>query len=235
MIKTIICEDDPIFLNLLSDLCKQTKIINIVAKDNTGEKIFKLIKKNPSVELVLLDINLPKENGLNIAKKLYKKDIKIIFITTYDNYYKEAFEYYAYDYISKSCIVNRLPQTLYRLYNEIYKKTENDDKIITIETKKTTYFIKSKEIIYIKSKGRKIKIYTKNKKYEILKTMKGIKKILPKNFFSCHRSYIINLDKIEKIKKSNTYKAVLCNKIAIPISKKRFVFLKKYLNTKKCC
>lgn len=178
--------------------------------------------------MIFLDINMPILDGIEFSKILYKnnQDVKIIFITAYKEHAVEAFEVHVFDYILKPYSQDRIISALkrteeiknenYNGYNEKkladnkiesgYVKKEKAQQTLIVSNKLSViknekiYVIDTSEIYYIEAKGRGIDVYTKDTKYYSKnKISKIINKLDKKEFYQTHRSYIVNLKKVEEI------------------------------------
>ncbi len=179
------CEELKYFINEYS---------NIEIKDTFNSSLAALdyLMKN-QIDVVFLDINMPKLNGLELAGLL--KDTKVVFVTAYREYGADAFDLNAFDYLVKPYSKERVIATFNRLKEKHKKKITklsiyNEDKIIVIDVN---------DIIYIESDQRGINIFTKDKKYTMNEKISKIQEKLPELFIRCHRRFIVNTDRIEEI------------------------------------
>ena len=102
-----------------------------------------------------------------------------------------AYKFKTFDYIAKPITQDRLEETINRLFNDIYSKPK---KFLKIDNKNT--IIDESEINYIKRDGMKLVFCTDNRNYEIYSSFNKIQNTLPNNFVRCHKSYIVNMDKV---------------------------------------
>jgi two-component system LytT family response regulator len=158
-----------------------------------------------------------------IAK--FKEQPKIVFITAYKEYAVEAFEVYASDYILKPYSKERMIHALKKLEDQ----EEMDigckrDKIILCKNEKMIV-IDWMDIYYCEAHERETIVYTKDEKYIAKMNISHFLEKLPKSkFFRSHRSYILNLDKIQEIVPwfNNTYNVKLEDlDTAIPVSRNK--------------
>ncbi|TDT71587.1 LytTR family two component transcriptional regulator [Hypnocyclicus thermotrophus] len=172
--------------------------------------------KDYRIDIVFLDINMPGIDGMSLAeiiKGLYD-DIKIVFITAYAEYAIDAFRVKAYDYILKPYSEETIIKCLMKLTNneEIDEKKEKKNRGIDGVVgwfKEKMYVLDYDEILFIEACERESKIYTKHNIYIAKSKISDFEEKLPlKKFFRTHRSYIVNLEKIEEIIPwfNNTYK-----------------------------
>jgi two-component system response regulator LytT len=158
------------------------------------------------IDLILLDIDMPQMNGIELSRVIRKKTNKLVFTTGHTKYGYEAFQVEADAYLLKPYTLGDFVATMDKLFPQ--KKQESPG------TKKSDYFlVKSKEdnlklvtvrcedIVVIESKLNYIMIHTKNKKIMTYMSLTEISKILSGHpgFLQFQRSYIISQDHIEYI------------------------------------
>lgn len=179
--------------------------------------------QNHSLDIIFLDISMPKLTGIAFGKiiKNMKNKPKVVFITAYPQYAIDAFEVEAFDYILKPYSENRMITALKRLEKSSSNKIGTNK--ITLWKNDKMIVISVDDICYCEASERKVLIYNKNDRFEIVSTISDFSKKLPElNFFRCHRSYIINLDKITEITPwfNNTYIVKLQGmNVDIPVSR----------------
>lgn len=247
--KAIIIEDEPLARERLQDLLEPYKEqIEIVTEADNGILALKKIKEYKP-DLIFLDIQMPGLNGFQVLRELPKKDIPlVIFTTAYDEYALNAFETNAVDYLLKPIESVKLQRAIEKL--ELFKKEENNyDETISklmnyiakiehfngdnkknhkykrlqVKTGDEILFVDLEEICYFKAEGKYSEINTFDRHLLSNYSFSQLSEILPKKFVKIHRSFIVNLDRIVKLKKwfGGSYKVEIDNqgKEAIPVSK----------------
>lgn len=210
-LKVIIGDDEAAMRSILKRTIEKVKGFEVVGEAEDGESAFSLAEEiHPDV--VFLDVEMPKLNGVECAKKiteLYPKTI-IIFATAHQDYMPDAFQLYAFDYLVKPFKLERVFLTLDRIKtlhdkneNEETQKTLHFDKNIgkiLIKSKEAISFVDFKDIILIEREDRNTVIYTSDGSYVTSESLSELEERLDKNaFFRCHKSYIINITKIHQI------------------------------------
>lgn len=225
MIDFIICEDEIIFRK------EYKKIINCIMMNTDIEyqiliyedynQSFEeyLVKETTNFRIYLLDIMTKTSSGLNIARKIREEyndwNAMIMIITAHPEYKYIALEkrLMLLDFIVKQDnLKNRLEEGIHICLTH-YNKRPNS---LKFKYKSILYNIHYNKIYYIEriQNQKKCKIYTEDQEYEIINSIQGLEKILPKQFFRISRDMIININKIEKYHLiTNTI--VLKNKIKI--------------------
>lgn len=201
--------------------------------------------ENNKVDVIFLDINMPNIDGMSLGKIIHKmnKDIKLVFITAYREYAAEAFEIKAFDYLLKPYSETRINELLENLKNtfgnsnEVSEKISNSDflnnKKITVNFDSKMVVISIKDILYIEADEKEVHIFTKDNSFTSKLKISQLENILPNNvFFRCHRSYIVNIDKIIEVEPwfSGTYiLKVKYSDFKIPVSRNNVKQLKDIL------
>lgn len=229
MIKIAICEDEKnqreliekYLINILDEIKIQYEILTF----NCGEDLFNNYPDN--IDIFLLDIQMGKINGMDVARKIRKidnKNVEIIFTTSLVDYIQEGYEVRAFRYLLKPIKCEDLKKHLISCIKDI---KSNKDNYIVINNKTDTYKVNISDITYIEIKKRDMTVYTIKGNYEIKYSLDKIEKELEShNFFRCHKSFLVNINYIENVRQ---YIAILENKEEIPISRHRFKDVKSKL------
>lgn len=154
-----------------------------------------------SVDLLFLDIEMPVINGFNLLDGLKEKP-QIIFITAKAEYAVKAFDYDATDYLQKPITKERFNAAIKRAMDmHMLRKDslEEEGEHIFIKSNLKKLKIYTSKIKWIEAYGDYVKIVTEDDSHLVLSTMKSFEKDLSKEkFIRVHKSFIINVDKIEK-------------------------------------
>lgn len=205
MLNFVVCDDNVVILSKISKLLETIFIkhsfdANIALQETNGSKVIDFIKAN-HVDVLLLDINLKGEvSGLNIAEELRKtnKNAYIIFTTGHLEYVIMAYKFKTFDYLPKPITLERLEETIVRLFSDI--ENEGHRKYIKIGNSPT--IVCESDIQYIRRDGMKLVYHTEAREYETYSSFSKIQDVLPDNFVSCHKSYIVNVHNITNIEPS---------------------------------
>ena len=207
MIKFLLCDDNAYTLNITSNMLESIFMkynfeATIIYKATSDTELLTYIKSYP-VDVFILDINLrSKLTGIDIAKKIREnnKNSYIIFITGHGEYNELAFKCKTFDFLRKPITKSILEETILRLFDDITGITINK-KYIRVDNKHT--LIDENEIRYIERDGMKVILHTNFENIEIYSSFKKLLEQLPNNFVRCHKSYIVNINNITKIKPSS--------------------------------
>jgi DNA-binding LytR/AlgR family response regulator len=198
----IIIEDEPLPAEVLSDYVRQVPFLELRSVFSDAIFAMEFLQKE-KVDLVFLDIQLPKLKGLDFLESL-KNPPHVIITSAYKDYAFQAFEMNVIDYLLKPVRFNRLLKAVNKL-NQGNVRTIEHQALPTIGERPFLYFNIGKkkvkifvdEILYIESIGDHIKITTNEKsiltKFQ-LSELEG--KLSKKKFFRVHRSFIVAKDKI---------------------------------------
>lgn len=204
----IIVEDEYPARKELAYFIKTFSSIKIIEEFDDSIKALKYIQNN-QMDIIFLDISMPNLDGITLGKiiKNMEDKPKVVFITAHPEYAIDAFEVEAFDYILKPYSENRIITAVHRLEKCSINKSVPSNKI-TLWKNDKMIVINVDDICYCEASERKVFIYSKDDRFEIVSTITDFSKKLPEtNFFRCHRSYIVNLDKITEITPwfNNTY------------------------------
>jgi DNA-binding LytR/AlgR family response regulator len=195
-INCLIVDDEPLSQELITDYvstCPELKLTG-VCKDalEAGEFL-----KNGKVDLLFLDINMPRLSGISFVKSLKEPPLFVI-ITAYPEYAIEGFEIDAVDYLLKPVSFERFRTSVNRVLERLSSKTELlPAGHIMVRADKKNYRIVFDEILYLEAQGDYVKFVTTDKSLMVHGKLKDFLMQLPKNGFEqIHKSYVISLLKV---------------------------------------
>lgn len=230
--RCLIVDDDKTSRLIIERFVQRTAYLDLVGQCENALDAYGILKEEP-IDLLLLDIQMPKMTGLDLLEILREKFPQVIFITTSKTHAIQAFDYGLTDYLVK-------PITYERFLKAIEKAKQNLGRTILDS--------KTPDDIYIKTNNKIVRLYynlishieacadyviiyemRKKKKYMVYSTMKSMEQKLPANFIRIHRSFIINMEKITSIDD----KKVILDEHTLPVGasyKKQFLQKLHYLN-----
>ena len=206
MINFIVCDNEkPIIDSVKSIIAKVMFKTNIDYKiysfEDYNSEFSKILKSDLENKIYILDIEVGKKSGLDIAKLIRKNDWNSIILILTAHYELEFLAYKSkillFDFISKFDLYDK------KMYNAIslcVKNKLNNEKLI-IKINRKIEQINFNDIIYITydSFNRKSKIMTKSREYEVNDSLKEIHKKLKGNFIYTHRACIVNMNNVKTI------------------------------------
>src|SRR3954468_19816523 len=218
-IKCIIIEDEPLAVKILADYVLQVPFLELQATFKDAILATDYLREY-AVDLMFLDIHLPKLKGMAFLKTLTHPPAVII-TTAYHQYAVEGFELNVTDYLLKPIeferflvAVNKVKGAQKEKQEPVENKDIKDHLFITVQKKKVKILFP--EIVYIESQREYIKIVTTIGEYISKMSTHEIEGLLPANLFKrIHRSFIISVNKIQ----SYTAEEVEVNGVTIPIGR----------------
>jgi len=229
IIKCFIIDDQEPACRLLEEYISKIPQLQIVGISHEPLDALSKIQEK-EVDLLFLDINMPVLNGIQFLKAL-KNPPNTIFTTAYSEYALQAFDLKVIDYLVKPIPFERFVMAVNRIFDihipAVIKNAPPESSFPEVQFNDFSFFktnqnklekINFNEVIFIESHGEYARFHTKKKISVSRVSLNKLEEIFPKNkFFRVHRSFIINLGKIETIDGNlieiQTYK--------IPISKNR--------------
>lgn len=242
-IRTIIVEDEAPARDLVKAFLKNHENIEVIMECADGFSGVKAINENKP-DLVFLDIQMPKLTGFELIELLDEMPA-IIFTTAYDKYAIKAFELSAVDYLMKPFSLSRFNEAIEKVYTrlnhvkdpdpglqKLTQQLKNDTKVlerIFVKTGNKIDVVPVSDIIRIVAEDDYVEIFTAQSKYLKKETMNYLEEKLPADvFIRVHRSYIINLNYIEKIERygKESHLVILQDGSKVNVSKARIKELK---------
>jgi two-component system, LytTR family, response regulator len=233
MIRTIAIDDEPLALQLVTGYIEKTPGLELAGSfDNPLDAMDFLGRE--VIDLIFVDIRMPHLTGLEFTRALVKGP-KVIFTTAYDKYALDGFKLDIVDYLMKPFSYEEFLKAVYKAQKLIKLEKSVPDKV---ETNNEFLFLKSDykikrinfdDILYVEGLKDYIKVYTKYSPVPVisLTTMKLIESKLPvSKFMRVHRSFIVNLEKIDTIERSR----IVFGKVYIPVSDQYKEQFQKYLD-----
>ncbi|MEM9680590.1 MAG: LytTR family DNA-binding domain-containing protein [Bacteroidota bacterium] len=220
ILKCIIADDEPIARQILENYIVDTPNLELTGSCKNAFEVISLLE-NQSVDVLFLDINMPKLSGLSLLKTL-KERPHVIITTAYAEYAVEGFDLAVTDYLLKPFSLERFLQAVLKVREHNNKAKQQDQEIKQDEN--TDIFVKSdkkivkvnlKAISYIEAYGNYIKIYT-DQMILTPQTLSDFLEKLPHQFLRIHKSYIINFDHLKLI---DGNQVILQGEIKLPIGK----------------
>lgn len=206
MIRCIIIEDQPPAQRVLKKYIAD--VGNMELKGTFADALQAMeFLKTVEVDLIFLDIHLPKISGIHFLKMLSDKP-QVILTTAFPDYALESYEYDVTDYLLKPFSFERFVQAISKVDTSLSEKSHQPSSSLT-DSKSEVIFIKSgyeliklivSDIRFIQSDADYTEVFTTEKKYLSQEPLRYWEETLDtEQFIRTHRSYILNISKIEKI------------------------------------
>lgn len=222
--KCLIIDDEAPAHKVLHAHIAKTDLLEIAGDVYDGKEALDFMRKT-KVDLIFLDIEMPKLTGLELLQCL-PYHVSVILTTAYSNFGFEAYQNDVVDYLLKPISFPRFLKAINKVTNLLGTVKTEMIKFPDIELKHEGILkvINTKNILYIEAVGNYIKIHLDNEKpLLVTQTMKYISSLLPPDYFTrIHKSFIVKREAIGEIKKTEI---VLINKMVLPIGRKYSVLL----------
>ncbi|MEP6749601.1 MAG: LytTR family DNA-binding domain-containing protein [Bacteroidota bacterium] len=200
--KCIIIDDEPVARKVLQEFIEEIDYLELVGQAENPLKGMPLLNNN-DIDIIFLDINMPKINGIEFLKTT-KTQASIIMTTAYADYAVEAFGLEVLDYLVKPIAFDRFLKAC----NRAKDKGKPAPGAIT-QNKSDHFFIKCNnqiekifynDLIYAEAMLNYVMLYTSSKKMMVYVTIKSLEEQLPADtFLKVHKSFIINITKVKSI------------------------------------
>lgn len=203
ILNCLIVDDEPAARRLLQEYIEEIDFLRLAGVAENPLKAAGLLN-NEQVDLIFLDVNMPKMNGMEFLRSSTNLPM-VIMTTAYGQYALDGFEMAVVDYLVKPFSLERFLKAVQKAFDleQLKQKAVSD----TAET--GYFFVKSNgriervnhdDLLYVEAMSNYITLYTKTAKLVVYLTIKGILEQLPSGkFVQVHKSAIVNIDKINAI------------------------------------
>lgn len=199
----IIIEDEPLAQNVLKKYIGEQPALELLAVCNDALEAQSILTQQ-NIQLIFLDINLPKLSGINFIKTLIRPPL-VIFTTAYPEFAVEGFELNAVDYLLKPFSFERFLKAVNKAFEKLKASTtQNNDPgktpFIFLKADKKIHKVDLDSIYYVEAIGDYMKVVTDSGQLIINETMKKLQEKLPAtSFVRIHKSFIISRNRIKYI------------------------------------
>ena len=203
-LKCLIIDDEPIARKLIQEYLEEIDFLELAGVAENPLKATGLIN-SMDVDLIFLDINMPKMNGIEFLRSVSNLPM-VIMTTAYGQYALDGFELAVVDYLVKPFSLERFLKACQKAFElkslkehkSLVQKPATDHFFVKCDGKieKVVYY----ELVYIEAMANYVILHTVNDKLVVYLTIKGILEKLPaEQFLQVHKSYIVNAEKINTI------------------------------------
>ncbi len=242
MIKTIIVDDvlnsQKVLQQILTEHCPQVQICGFAGSVLEAQRL--ILEQQP--DLVLLDVEMPPNNGFELLEQFPNPNFEVIFTTAHDQYALRAIKFCALDYLLKPIDIQELKSAIDKTYAkfqenkatnnskqnynqliENLKSPNHQENKIALPTLDGLVFVKVNTILRCEADGSYTSIHLTNKKTIVAtRKIKEFEQLLAEhNFFRVHRSHLINLNHIEKYYKGTGGYVVLSDGTAVDVARRK--------------
>jgi DNA-binding LytR/AlgR family response regulator len=221
-----ICDDERVFLDLLTKYCRKCATYlegnhDAITVETfcSGEELLEAYSKNDRFDILYLDLKMKRINGFETARQVrnYDSRVIIIFITSLSQYVMKSFEYKPFWYLVKPVSEEKFRSVFIKAISEYSSVNFHE---YTFKTREEGIErININDIIYLESISRQIRLHTSNEDYYFYAGINREEEKLKRfDFIRIHKSYLVNVQHIRRINKTNV---TLKNGHSLPISERR--------------
>ncbi|MCU0433183.1 MAG: LytTR family DNA-binding domain-containing protein [Bacteroidia bacterium] len=219
--RCLIVDDDELIRIDIENRLSQLPGFTLVASCGSATEAAAVLMREP-VDVIFLDVQLPKMNGLEFLRTLDQRRPKIIMMTSNKEYAAEAFEYEVNDFLVKPFSDERFMRSLMRLQKSAETtaapaSSPASDHVF-VKVNGLLEKVSFSDITYIEAMSDYIQIHAAGRKLVVHSTMKNLEQSLPAHeFFRVHNSFLVRLDSISRIDDN----ALIVDGKAIPVSRSK--------------
>ncbi len=196
--RCIVVDDDPISRDILKSCISKNKRLRLIATfDNAIEASAIIDQKD--IDLVFLDVEMPEMTGIQFLEK-FKNIPQVIMVTSEKKYAFDAFRFDVTDYLAKPVDMDRFKIAVDRAIYYEENVVKNQEEEIFIKSEGVVIKLRTSDIDYVEAMGDYVKVVLVNGHHIVHSTMKAFEAKLPEDFIRVHKSYIVNIHKIEEFK-----------------------------------
>jgi DNA-binding LytR/AlgR family response regulator len=205
MIRCLAIDDEPLALQQIAAYINKVPFLELAAQCQSALEARQFLSDD-RVDAIFCDINMPDLNGMDFVKSLTAPPL-VVFTTAYSEYAIEGFKVNAVDYLLKPFGMQEFMRAANRLQERLSipasAPAETDDTLF-LKTDYRIVKVNIPDIRYVEAMSEYLKVWIEGEAKPIitLLSMKKMEERLPDNFMRIHRSYIINLDKIQEVNKN---------------------------------
>lgn len=230
MIRIAICDDDSQLLETIKQTTEQymnTRNVNFCIKTfGTGEDLLFNIEDSGIYQILFLDIELTKINGIKTAAILRERypSMVLIFISGHSKYYKAAFDVQPFQFLDKPIKYQEFVATLEKALNHV----RNDMEMISFFHNRKHYWLRIGDIIYLESNKRMITAVAVSGCFDFYEKMESLEQYLAdrqQRFLRIHKSFLINANHIRELAYSSV---IMSNGVELTISRDKKKYVREY-------
>lgn len=235
MIRCLAIDDEPLALQQVAAYIQKIPFLELIGQCQSALDARKIMEKE-MVDAIFVDINMPDLNGMDFVRSLAAPPI-VVFTTAYSEYAVEGYKVDAVDYLLKPFgfddfrrAADKVKRQYELQYASLDRSTEAEDSTLFFKTEHRVVRVDTETIRYIEGMSEYLKIHIEGQKpLIVLLSMKRIEERLPQYFMRIHRSYIINVRKIQEVNKN---RVVMDADTYLPIGDLYRDALTDYINTR---
>lgn len=220
-LKIAVCDDNKLdqdyVIKLLQEYANENGVILEIQAFISAEQFLFQYVDEKDYQILVLDIEMEKMNGVELAKKLREdnKEIQIFFVTGFSDYISEGYEVDALHFLMKPVSKEKL----FRVMEKAVSNLKKEEKVLFVQENGEMLKILTKNICYVEVFSHFCSIHTTKGVIETKMSISDLEKKLVDGFIRVHRSYLVNLEQIKKIAKTEIY---MENGNIVPLSRRKY-------------
>ncbi|PJJ59234.1 LytR/AlgR family response regulator transcription factor [Hymenobacter chitinivorans] len=206
-ISCVIIDDEPLALDVLADYCAQVPFLDVRGQFHDALAALAFLQDTP-VDLVLLDIHMPRLTGLQLAQLLPTPGPRIIFTTAYDTYAVRSYELSVTDYLLKPIAFERFLQAIHKVRQSFLPvpapvaEASPPPEAMFVKHENRLQRVAFDDILYIEGMKEYLLIYTSQGKILTLQSFRRVEEVLTADRFArIHKSFLVALHRIEHVER----------------------------------
>jgi len=218
-VRIAICDDEAVQRELLQKILLEwgrDEGVNVsVVPFSSAESFLFQWEEDKEYDLLILDIEMGECNGMELAERIRRTDeeLPILFVTGYEQYMAQGYEVSALHYLMKPV----KSEKLFEVLNRLQKRKKPEEKLF-FQSEEGALSLKLSQIWYVEAFGHRCVIHSDKEEWELRQSISEVNKSLEPylQFVRCHRSYLVNLQRVSMILKSEL---ILDNGQQLPLSR----------------
>lgn len=221
-LKCLIVDDELIATKIIANYAGKVDFLQVEAVCSSSVEAAGMLQ-NKEIDLMFLDINMPRLSGIEFLESLDKAPLTIL-TTAYSEYALEGFRLHVVDYLLKPFSFQRFFQAVQKA-NDLFRsrlllQKNEEEKTTDIYIRQGDAFLRINwdEILFVEAMQNYLKLHLGGKVFVIRQTMASLEEMLPKDvFFRIHKSFLVNIARIDAVSGGRLF----ISGIELPISKLR--------------
>lgn len=208
-INCLIIDDEPLAQRVVEKYAQDLPFLEVVGKCNQAVDAIEYLHQQ-NIDLMFLDINMPKLSGIDFLKTM-KHPPLVIITTAYAEYALEGYELDVVDYLMKPFGFDRFLKAVHKAQDILssrkfpeeqagHAEPAAEEQVVFVKSGKKTFRVDLSDLLYVEALGDYVKIYTTDRMIVSYQSLKHLESILPPSRFPrVHKSFLISLAKVEMI------------------------------------
>lgn len=210
-INCIIVDDEISSQDVIKHFITKTEMLLLQQTCSSASEAFEYLQLHPDIDLIFLDINMPNQSGLDFYKTLIRPP-KVIFTTAYPQFAVEGFEVEAIDYLLKPISYQRFLTSIGKAI-KLFSDANDQMDYLVLKENKSFHKVFFKNILFVEAFGDYVKVHADAKTVMTNTTFKKLNNSLPDHFLQVHKSYTVNINKLQQVSGN----LIFIDKYKIPI------------------